>query len=332
MKIHPIRHPEDPYSQRHYRNFLHAASLDEAGSHELVNEPGEADAYLFFEPGGDPTASWLRGHELVRRFPGKCFSYSENDHPFCFLPGIYVSAGRVPFLSGRIRTYAYISYGPSEPLRNPFIDTPADPDGKRSYLFSFIGRITHRCRKELIERKFNREDILIEVPDYNHWGPRTIEAEALQRRYAEVARSSLFALCPRGDGPNSIRLYEMMQLGVAPVILSDDWVPPRGPDWDKCSVRVPENRIPELPEILSSLRPQAREIGQRARREWETWFASERQLQQIGDALNGILSDRVLPERLARLLWMAALGRHGLRYAKVQLAVWLHRSGLRRIG
>ena len=37
-----------------------------------------------------------------------------------------------------------------------------------------------------------------------------------------------------------MRLFEAMRLGVAPIIASDDWVYPRGPDWSACSVVIKE--------------------------------------------------------------------------------------------
>lgn len=329
MKIHPIAHPQDRHSQRHYRNFMYAAGLDSGQNHQLVEKAEEAEALLFFEPGDDPTAAWLRNHKHVQRFPEKCFSYSENDHPFCYLPGIHVSARRPVVFPGRVRSFAYISYGPSEPLRNPYVESLATEWLPQRYLFSFIGRITHKSRKTLLEHDFGRDDVLIKVPEYNHWGPRTPQAEALQRRYAEVAKSSSFAICPRGDGLNSIRLYEMMQLGVVPVIISDGWYPPEGPDWDECAIRIPEKAIPDLVDILMPLRHKAVKMGRNARKEWEIWFSPERIFQNMGDLLGDIRRRRKIPERVARSIWMLALLRHGFRYGKSSLSVWLKRTGLR---
>jgi len=153
----------------------------------------------------------------------------------------------------------------------------------------------------------------------------------MQRRYAEVARSSAFALCPRGDGLNSIRLYEMMQLGVAPVIISDGWWPPEGPAWDKFAIRIPEKAIPELGRILAPLRGQAATMGRIARKEWETWFSAERIFQNMGDLLVDIRQRRRIPERFVRKVWMLALLRHELQYGKSLLAIWLNRTGLRRL-
>ncbi len=88
-------------------------------------------------------------------------------------------------------------------------------------------------------------------------------------------RNSKFVLCPRGRATVSIRLFETMELGRVPVILSDEWVPPDGPDWPGCSLRVPERRVGGLPALLRSCEPNAEEMGRQARAAWEQWFSPQ---------------------------------------------------------
>ena len=51
------------------------------------------------------------------------------------------------------------------------------------------------------------------------------DRERLAARTVGLARNSTFALCPRGNGPSSMRLMESMLLGAIPVML-DDWTTP----------------------------------------------------------------------------------------------------------
>ena len=46
-------------------------------------------------------------------------------------------------------------------------------------------------------------------------------------------------ICPRGWGSSSIRLFEVMEMGRVPVIISDAWVN-EAPKWADFSVRVSE--------------------------------------------------------------------------------------------
>jgi hypothetical protein len=329
MKIQPLYHPEAAHSVRHWENFRHAAGLPESSPHALTDDPEEADAILVFDPENDPYSRWLRQHPVIRKYPEKCFSYSELDRPFPYLPGIHLSASRTGFLRERIQTYAYISYGPSEPLRNPFI--ACRPDAPKRFLFSFIGRATHRSRVRLLNRRFGRSDVHLECPDYQHWDAnRNDRHRAQQRHYVTVAQESCFAICPRGDGLGSIRLFEMMEMGISPVILSDGWLLPEGPDWDRFAVFVEESRVDELEVILEPLRGESARRGQLAREAWLNWFAPEKQFDRMAEIISTIKARRRWPERRVRLLYKAALVHPLMRHLKIQLAVFLDRTGIKK--
>jgi hypothetical protein len=92
-------------------------------------------------------------------------------------------------------------------------------------------------------------------------------------QHAEAILDSQFVLCPAGCGPSSYRLFESMEMGRVPVILSDDWVPPPGPRWDEFSVRVPERFVGEISSILSMFSDRHEVMGRQARLAWEQWFA-----------------------------------------------------------
>ena len=93
------------------------------------------------------------------------------------------------------------------------------------------------------------------------------------KEYAKAILDSQFVLCPAGWGPATYRLFETMEMGRVPVILSDEWVPPPGPRWDEFSIRVPENRAGEISAILSNYSDRHEIMGRLARSSWEQWFA-----------------------------------------------------------
>ena len=64
-------------------------------------------------------------------------------------------------------------------------------------------------------------------------------------------------------------------LGRVPVIISDQWVPPEGPDWEKFSIRVRERRISGIPSLLESRRQDAATMGIAARAAWLEWFSEQ---------------------------------------------------------
>jgi hypothetical protein len=99
------------------------------------------------------------------------------------------------------------------------------------------------------------------------------ERDRFMTSYAEAILDSQFVLCPGGCGPSSFRLFEAMEMGRAPVILSDEWVPPPGPRWDQLSVRVPESCAGDISSIVSRFSDRHEAMGRAARAAWEQWFA-----------------------------------------------------------
>jgi hypothetical protein len=66
---------------------------------------------------------------------------------------------------------------------------------------------------------------------------------------------SVFALCPRGYGNTSFRMYEAMALGCIPIYISDIfWLPFQNKiDWGKCSILISENEIERIPGIVQNM-------------------------------------------------------------------------------
>jgi hypothetical protein len=85
-----------------------------------------------------------------------------------------------------------------------------------------------------------------------------------------------------------------------PVILSDDWIAPAGPAWEKFSIRVRESEYAAIPRLLEQREAEAIEMGERARQEWEEWFSDEVLFHRLVELSLDIKENRTLPESLAR--------------------------------
>jgi hypothetical protein len=64
-------------------------------------------------------------------------------------------------------------------------------------------------------------------------------------------------------------------LGRPPVVVSDQWVAPTGPDWDSFSIRVAESDVASIPAILRERASEAIGMGRAARNAWSAWFSPE---------------------------------------------------------
>jgi hypothetical protein len=123
---------------------------------------------------------------------------------------------------------------------------------------------------------------------------------AFWQQYAEAIQQSAFGLCPRGIGTSSVRIFDVMQSGRVPVILSDDWVLPDGPDWASFSILVPEKDVESIPERLEAKRGEAERMGRLARKAWEDWYADDVVFHRVVQWCCDIRDQRVLREAILR--------------------------------
>jgi len=248
-----------------------SADRDRRGVHALTDDPATADVILFVE-NCDPIRHYfeVRRHPVYRAHRDKCFLFCRHDFPVAFLPGVYASIPARWHDPSRTRGGLYLNA-----FDHPFITYDETPT-PRDYLYSFIGQAgTHSLRSALMQLP-PEDGFLFDTTPYWPYAELPVETRtALERQYADVAARSKFVLCPRGRGASSIRLFEMMRMGRAPVIISDEWTPPDGPDWSAVSVRVAEDDLDRLPELLRGRADEAEEMGERARRCWEQWFSEE---------------------------------------------------------
>lgn len=87
--------------------------------------------------------------------------------------------------------------------------------------------------------------------------------------YNQQLSQSVFALCPAGSGPNTLRLWEALAVGSIPVLLGDEPLLPTIPeritmvDWDAAVVRCAVQDIPQLPQRLNAM-PQSERAQRQA--------------------------------------------------------------------
>jgi len=197
--------------------------LTEKSSHFLESDPSSANVIIF----GSDEISYIKRNPLYNAWKSKAICISEEDIPNFILPGLYVANMKSFITSSRAKTINYFISERDAP--NLEVRRFADRKVDKRYLYSFMGGSTSWARKRLFRLVHSKSDTLIEATNsYNHWttDQTGIQDRASQNlRYAQVMALSKFVLCPRGCGLSSYRLFESMSLGVAPVIISDQWQP-----------------------------------------------------------------------------------------------------------
>jgi hypothetical protein len=274
------------------------AEIDRFRVHSVTTDPESADILIFAESyGGGWYFFGVRRHPLVQKHREKCFIYCANPFVIPLLPGVYTGVEK-RWLSPRIRAGSYLGV-----TKNGFTTYTASAHDLPN-LFSFIGSIRNASvRRDLATLVYSRsvfQDTTKEFDRILHHKMEQRERLDYHRRYAELTKASKFVLCPRGLSASSIRVFETMEMGRVPVILSDDWVAPAGPVWDKFSIRVRERHFAEIPRILEGRESEAVEMGELARKEWTDWFSDEVMFHRVVESCLDIKKHRRIPESLAR--------------------------------
>jgi len=104
--------------------------------------------------------------------------------------------------------------------------------------YSFNGADTHKIRKALVNT-IKSKDVTFEKVDYD--------------RYTDILKRSIFALCPRGYGIASFRMFEAMSYSCIPVYISDEFWEPFNIPFETYGVKITENQIPDLDKILDTV-------------------------------------------------------------------------------
>lgn len=105
---------------------------------------------------------------------------------------------------------------------------------ERDIFCSFVGRITHPVRSEMIKQLQGKEGYYISTKDHK------ID------EYCSILARSKYALCPRGYSATSFRISEAIQYGAIPVYISDYHILPYNFPFDYGILAKPGDDISDL--------------------------------------------------------------------------------------
>lgn len=302
----------------------------------MVSNPEAADAVVFSQCHMLPS-EWrlepIRDHPLCVKFRERVMVYDERDVPWCAFPGLYVSMRRSRFNWRAQRPCAYHRV-PTAPLAS------RDPD----LLYSFVGSPGPVCRRSIF-RLVDSDAVIEEVENFTFYDAASPAFEQRRAHYRDVVARSRFVLCPRGRGTSTFRLYETLANGRVPVIISDDWVPPGGPDWDSFTIRCRERSIKDLPQLIRERSDEWGMMSTAATHAYEEFFspsASFHRHAELWEELStderlktfprlGIRDRAFLDAAVARLTARSRLS-HPRERARKLLRQWRRRPRKDRIG
>lgn len=258
---------------------LRAELLQRPGIAEAADF-GAADAVLLHEPWA--FREWryidrLLADPVVGRAPQKVYTINSDDAGSGLLRGVYCCLAKNRFDP---RLHAAVPF-----FKTPNEQVPVHAGVRQEsapLLATWRGnpKSHRRLRGQLVELYAAAPNFCVESTE-SWWD----HGEDEKTHYIRLLRSGKFSLCPAGWGPASIRIFESMALGVAPVIIADEFVEPAGPDWRKFSLRVREADLALLEPILERYIDHHEEMGALAHEAWREHFAPDRLTGYLADAL-----------------------------------------------
>jgi hypothetical protein len=146
------------------------------------------------------------------------------------------------------------------------------PLSERKYLYSFIGAYQpdlylSKVREWIFNLPKRDDAIVIERSEWHFeqdvyrnqlLGATEDEVKAKvreqqEREYIDVMEETVYCLCPSGSGPNSIRLWEAIEFGCVPVLLSSKLELPQDVETNTELVQLSESKR-SLIDFISSLK------------------------------------------------------------------------------
>lgn len=279
--------PENNYALSEYQRFLTLQHNDRFKIHSLVDDPRSADLIIFIGTEYN-TLLDLRRSSLWKKYPQKCFVLHNGDRPLPHLPGVYSSLEHRFSDNAWVRSGGYLRVAVNDRIQQA-------PSDAADLLYSFYGACgNHPVRKGLLKLSHDR-GLVVDTSPSAEWQRSDTNFDIDE--YASLLTRSKFVLCPRGFGASSLRLFETLKAGRVPVIISDDWVPPNGPDWNTISVRVSESQAGRIPDLLERREAEFEELSLHVANAWREWFGLEVLFHRIIEQLIEIKGMRTMNPR-----------------------------------
>ena len=190
-------------------------------------------------------------------------------------------------LVGKLDFHEALVFSPHSTVADEVVTIPhhsvsyvqTDAVCQKKKLFGFRGAAyTHEVRRRMCELF---PEHCTDTKEWHFYRDGEMRQEQLAA-YNELLSKTMFALCPRGTGISTVRLFEALAFGCVPVVVADGYQPPntKGRKWREFAIDIPEGRVEMIPAICESHVPRCDRMSELAGTFWKD-YCSEESLHRI---------------------------------------------------
>jgi len=165
------------------------------------------------------------------------------------------------------------------------------PFSERKNLMSFVGCFdTHHTRRELQETLKGKKHCQVVDTKNWHFYKNQQEKNKNSKFYTKDLGNTKIALCPRGTGPSTIRLWESMAMGCVPLLISNTVKLPLSRtlvEWENCCIFVPEKDIKNIMDYIPS-DEKLKEMSEYMSKKYDYYFANDKLATSVSLGLLGM--------------------------------------------
>jgi hypothetical protein len=270
---------------------------------EEVFTPERADAIIIQEENSFKNFKYLKhleSDDLISTYPEKIFTINTDDCATGLLRGLYTSLPKTRFNPRIFTSVPYMQFP------NDLVFVNGYDNVTPTYLASWRGNVkSNKLRARIVTLLEAKKGYCIEKT--NSWLNHNSDEKT---NYVNLIRGAKFSLCPAGWAPVSFRIYESMALGRCPVILADDFVPPKGPDWNEFALIFPEKKLEGLPAFLLRHENQSERLGKNAFEAWKSYFSADVIEEYYAEALVNLIRSAPKTSRMTEFKRWNSLNLH----------------------
>jgi hypothetical protein len=189
-----------------------------------AKEPGLADAIIIQEINSYKDFRYIKkllNDPLISKYPHKVFTINHDDCATGLLKGLYTSIPKSRYNPAIHASVPYMGYP------NELIFATNQAKVEPLYLAGWRGNTeSNKIRTKMFNLFYLNPHFQIATTD--SWLNHKLDEKKI---YINIIRNAKFSLCPAGWSAASFRIYETTALGRCPVIIADNFMPPKGPNW-----------------------------------------------------------------------------------------------------